>query len=170
MRHVLAGIALAVALVACGDDDDGGNGPGNEGTFTASLASGSTTVASFSGQAVWMVEGEEFVIGMLDQAGTENGVVVTGREAGGQPPAGSYDVVVTPSATTDFLAGAMVEFDGSSWVCIASNIGDLVLTTSNSTRVAGTLVVDVLCDRDESGVLTPLELSATFDAEPGVVQ
>jgi hypothetical protein len=169
MRHLLTGAAICLALVACGDDDDD-NGPSDVGVFTANLSSGSTAVASFSGEAIFAVSGSEFVIGLIDEAGPPDGVILIGREAGGRPEAGTYEVEVTPtSGSDDMQAAAAFEYGGSQWLCQPGETGTLTITSSSSSSVDGSLAVVMLCDQDASGELVVLSLQASFEATVGTV-
>lgn len=170
MRHLLTGAAICLALVACGDDDDDGNGPSDVGVFTANLSSGSTGVASFSGQAFFAESGVEFAIGLIDEAGPPDGVIVIGREAGGRPLAGTYEVEVVPtSGSDDMQMSAAFEYSGSQWVCQPAETGTLTITSSTTARVEGSLGVIVLCDQDATGNLVVLSLQASFEATVGQV-
>lgn len=172
MRHLLTGAAVCLALVACGDDDDD-NGPSDVGVFTANLSSGSTGVASFSGEAYFAVSGGEngeFVIGLVDEQGPPDGVILIGREAGGRPGVETYEVEVVPTAGSDDMqAAAALEYSGSQWLCQPAETGTLTITSSSSSRVEGSLAVIVLCDQDATGNLVTLSLQASFEAVPGTI-
>lgn len=169
MRHLLTGAAICLALVACGDDDDD-NGPSDVGVFTANLSSGSTGVASFSGEALFAESEGEFVIGLIDEDGPPDGVILIGREAGGRPGVDTYEVEVVPtSGSDDMQAAAALEYSGSQWVCQPAETGTLTITSSSSSRVEGSLGVVVLCDQDATGNLVTLSLQASFEATVGTV-
>ena len=169
MRHLLTGAAICLALVACGDDDDD-NGPSDVGVFTANLSSGSTAVASFSGEARFALSGGEFVIGLIDSIGPPDGVILIGRESGGLPAVGSYPVEVVPeSGSTDMQAAAGFEYGGSQWLCSVAETGTLTITSSDDSRVEGSLAVNMLCDQDASGNLVVRSLQASFEAVQGTL-
>jgi hypothetical protein len=169
MRHLLTGAAICLALVACGDDDDG-NGPSDVGSFTANLSSGSTGVASFSGVGFFAEPDSGFVIGLIDEEGPPDGVILIGREAGGRPGVGTYEIEVVPtSGSDDMQLEAGFEYDGSQWLCRVAETGTLTITSSSDPSVVGSLAVDVLCDQDATGNLVVLSLQASFEAVPGTI-
>jgi hypothetical protein len=138
--------------------------------FTANLSSGSTAVASFSGEALFAVSEGEFVIGLIDEEGPPDGVILIGRESGGLPAVNSYPVEVVPeSGSTDMQAAAAFEYGGSQWLCSVAETGTLTITSSSDRRVEGSLGVNMLCDPDASGELVVLSLQASFEAAVGTV-
>lgn len=155
---VIVGLALCLALVACGDDD----GDGQElGSFDV-VASGDYD-DSFSGEALFDedVEGV-FGIGLFDGGTTAATNVVGFSLDDVRPGTGSYPVDNVNADT--FGMFALLDIGGEDLFCTGES-GTLNITESSSSQVAGSFDVDASCT--QTGVEIPLDvnISGDFDAE-----
>lgn len=163
MKRILAGIATAcVVLAGCGDDN--GNGDGT-GSFSATI-SGDLPTATVSGEAQWAENAGDFLIGMLDESGTDQAAILFGVEDSERLPTGTYDVPTVPDAG-DVQMLAAIELDGTAYLCQPAD-GVLEITRSNSDVVEGSFNVNLLCNAGDD-VLRPVNLEGSFDAEEGEV-
>lgn len=157
---VIAGLALCLALGACGDDDDDGGGQ-ELGSFDA-VASGDYD-DSFSGQALFDgdVDGV-FGLGLFDGGTTAATNVVGFSLDDVQPGTGSYPVDNVNADT--FGMFALLDIDGEGLICTGES-GTLNITASSSSQVAGSFDVDASCTQAGDEVSLEVNISGDFDAE-----
>jgi len=166
LRTSALAVLAAFTLAACGDDS---TGPKNStGTFSAKSTGGLTR--SFSGDAIFgsddTPEGEAFVVGLLGDAE----FVIIGRKNLTRPATGTYSIVdisgeTAPTADQFFSVAYFEVNGGASEQAFVSTGGQLKVTTSSSTRFAGTFTMTGVCTAcGTGGADVTAEVSGSFNA------
>jgi hypothetical protein len=186
-HHLIAGLAAALLLGACGGDKTGptdgdGNGDGNTGgTSFSATVSGDITL-SFSGSAYYG-DGDDgttdggfaVVMGLLDTQ--PKAWVGIGRELPGEPAVGKYPLFdsfngETEATPADFKAAAhFSNGDAEDDVCAATG-GEVEITSSSSDRVKGTFTATMTCVpmlHQIDGPTKDVTITGTFDSKKAVI-
>lgn len=171
-RSLFALAALAVSLTACGGSDgpSENNGPNGQGTFSGTITGDISK--SVSGDAVFGSSAINNGFGLL--LGNENDGFIFGREIAGIPGVGEYpifDLVAgdEEEAPASNLIGVIgLTASGTEWICIP-NGGKVNITSSSSSRIAGTVNLTAECYRSGSEVASDITLVGTFSAVGGDV-
>ncbi|HEU4698409.1 MAG TPA: hypothetical protein VFS40_04475 [Gemmatimonadales bacterium] len=190
-RHLIAGLAAALLLGACGGDKTGPNGDGGDngnggntgGTSFSATVSGGITM-SLSGGAYYgdgddgtTEGGFALVLGLLDTDPKPKAWVGIGRDQGGEPAVGKYPFFNGFDGETEASAGdfrVMAQFyngDAEDDWCTGTG-GELEITSSSSDRVKGKFTATLAClplfpqDGDSPKMVT---ISGQFDSKKAVV-
>ena len=170
-RSLFALAALAVSLTACGGDGPSeNNGPNGQGTFSGTITGDISK--SVSGEAVFGSSAINDGFGLF--LGNENDGFIFGRELEGIPAVGEYTIfdLVTgdeEDAPASNLIGVIgLTVNGTDWICIP-NGGKVNVTSSSSSRLAGTVNLTAECYRSGSELPSDITLVGTFSAVGGEV-
>ena len=170
-RSLFALAALAVSLTACGSDGpSGNNGPNGQGSFSGTISGDISK--SVTGDAVFGSSAINNGFGLL--LGDDNDGFIFGREIAGIPGVGEYPIfdLVTgdeEEAPASNLIGVIgLTVNGTDWICIP-NGGKVNVTSSSSSRLAGTVNLTAECYRSGSELPSDITLVGTFSAVGGDV-
>lgn len=152
-------LALLLASVACGDDNEGPLDPGNtDGTLTASVSG-----VTFNATAVVAAYANGSLVITAVQSGVGGSKSIT---------LGVYDVtgVDTYDLTDPGNSATYIETTGStslSWLtAITQGSGSVTLTTATATRVVGTFTFLAPANDISGATGTKTVLSGQFDVTP----
>ncbi len=172
INRTLLAIPAALLLAACGGSDNpAGPGddpnPGQAGTFTGTIAGG--IARSVTGSAAFGTSASEggFTLGLGDD---DNGFIF-GRELAGIPAAGTHQVWDLDEDDENVPENAISGVFGlnagnASHLCYTTG-GTITITTSTSTRLAGTLNVTATCYHATTGAATNITLTGQFSGVGG---
>jgi hypothetical protein len=173
MCPVLIGVAAALGLASCGSSS-ANNSPNCSGSsFTATLKSGATTVATLGGTACWSLTGtSDWALGLTDDNALDR--IVVGREFGGPPvPPNTYPLPVG-GGNMDFGMRVQLYLNASArYVCSPMDgTGTISFTTAFAPpTVAGFVTAVPLLCATSGGQTTFLQLDvASFVAKEGHVE
>jgi hypothetical protein len=185
-RHLIAGLAAALLLGACGGDKTGPNDGGDNGgggtsgtTFSATVTGDIAT--SLSGAAYYGDGNDGTTSGgfaiALGLSATPTATIIIGREQSGVPATGTYaltDVVNGTDEPTpaDFVAQAQFHYqDQEDQVC-ASTGGQVQITSAGSDRVQGKFTATMTCVpllHQIDGPTKSITVTGTFDSKKAVI-
>lgn len=152
-------VALLIASVACGDDEEGPLDPGNsDGTVTASVGgvsfNATSVVAAF-------VDGSLVITALQAGVGGTKSITITVNNVSG---VGTYSLTAAGNTAT------YVETTGStsqSWLtAITQGSGSVVLTTATATRVVGTFTFTAPANTISGATGTKTVTGGSFDLTP----
>jgi hypothetical protein len=170
----LFGVVAALGLASCGSSSADNSPQCTGSSFTATLKSGATTVATLGGTACWSLTGSrDWALGLTDDNGLDR--IVVGREFGGPPIPGSppYPLPVGGGGD-DFGMRVQLYLNASTrWVCSPMDgTGTISFTTAFAPpTVAGFVTAVPLMCATSGGQTTFLQLDvASFVAKEGHVE
>lgn len=172
INRVLLALPAALLLAACGGSD-GATGPdenpGQQGTFSGAIAGGLSK--SVTGEAVFGTSASEGGFALV--LGNEDDGFVFGRELAGIPANGTYEVWDVDNDEEEIPASGITGVFGltigsASHLCYTTG-GSITVTTSTSTRLAGSLNVTAACYEAGAQVARNITLTGQFNGVGGTV-
>ncbi len=174
INRVLLAIPAALLLAACGGSDGAtgpGENPGQQGSFSGTIAGGLSK--SVTGEAVFGTSASEGGFALM--LGNDDDGFVFGRELAGIPATGTYQMydLSDDEESEEMPASAIggvfgLTIGSASHLCYTTG-GSITVTTSTSTRLAGTLNVTAVCYEGTSDSAKNITLTGQFNGVGGQV-